>query len=80
MSYHGFDVKTGKWDTRLFPVTQNDTQIEGIQLDIERYNNAVRDYSKYAEHLAREFPIDIYEEMRKGNSIVFRPPQILTSA
>jgi hypothetical protein len=28
ISYYGFDVKTGKWDTRLFPVTQNDTQIE----------------------------------------------------
>jgi hypothetical protein len=80
MSYYGFDVNTGKWDTRLFPVTQNDAQMEGTQLDIERYNTAVRDYNKYAEHLAGEFHIDIYEEMKKGHSIVFRPPQILTSA
>jgi hypothetical protein len=36
MSYYGFNVKTGEWDTSLFPVTQNDSQLEGIQLDIER--------------------------------------------
>ena len=80
MSYYGFDVKTGKWDTRLFPVTQSDAQMDSIQLDIQRYNTAVRDYNKYAEHLAGEFHIDIYEEMKKGHSLVFRPPQILTSA
>ena len=53
---------------------------EGIQKDIERYNNALRDYNKYAEHLAGEFHIDMYREINKGHSIVFRPPQILTSA
>jgi hypothetical protein len=74
MSYYGFDPKTGRWDSRLFPVTQNDAQLEGIQKDIERYNNALRDYNKYAEHLAKELQIDIYEEMKKGHSIVFRPP------
>jgi hypothetical protein len=74
MSYYGFDPKTGKWDSRLFPVTQNDAQLEGIQKDIERYNNALRDYNKYAEYLAEELKIDIYEEMKKGHSIVFRPP------
>jgi hypothetical protein len=74
ISYYGFDAKTGKWDSRLFPVTQNDAQLEGIQKDIERYNNALRDYNKYAEHLAGEFHIDIYEEIKKGHSIVFRPP------
>ena len=74
MSYYGFDPKSGKWDSKLFPVTQNDAQLEGIQKDIERYNNALRDYNKYAEHLAKELQIDIYEEMKKGHSIVFRPP------
>jgi hypothetical protein len=74
MSYYGFDPKTGKWDSRLFPATQNDAQLDGIQKDIERYNNALRDYNKYAEHLAQELQIDIYEEMTKGHSIVFRPP------
>jgi hypothetical protein len=74
MSYYGFDVKTGKCNIRSVPITQNDVQMEGIQLDIERYNTAVRDYSKYAERLAKEFHIDIHQEMEKGHSIVFRPP------
>jgi hypothetical protein len=77
MHYYGFDPKTGKWDSRLFPATQNDAQLDGIQKDIERYNNALRDYNKYAEHLANELQIDIYEEMKKGHSILFRPPYIL---
>jgi hypothetical protein len=74
MSYYGFNVKSGKWNTRLFPITQTDAQIEGIQLDIERYNNAVRNYNKYAEHLAKEFCIDIEDEMKKGHPVVFHPP------
>jgi hypothetical protein len=79
MSYYGFDVKTGKWDTKCFPVTKNDAQQKGIQSDIERYNNAIRDYNKYAEHLAKEFYIDIYDEVKKGHVVVFRPPHILTN-
>ena len=79
MSYYRFDVKTGKWDTKRFPVTKNDAQLKGIQSDIERYNNAVRDYNKYAEHLAKEFCIDIYDEVKKGHVVVFRPPHILTN-
>ena len=35
MSYFGFDVKTGKWNIRSFPITHNDVQREGIQLDIK---------------------------------------------
>jgi hypothetical protein len=82
MSYYGFNVKTGEWDTSLFPVTQNDSQLEGIQLDIERYNTAVRNYNKYAEYLAKKLCINISDETKKGHTIVFRPPpsQILTFA
>ena len=79
MSYYGFDVKSGKWNTRLFPITQSDAQLEGIQSDIERYNNAVRDYNIYAEHLAKEYYIDIYDEMKKGHAVIFHPPHTLTS-
>ena len=74
MSYYGFDVKSGKWNTRSFLITPTDAQLEGIQSDIERYNNAVRNYNKYAEHLAKEFCINIYDEMKKGHPIVFHPP------
>jgi hypothetical protein len=74
MSYYGFNVKRCKWNTRLFPITQSDAQLEGIQSDVERYNNAVRDYNMYAEHLAKEFCIDIEDEMKKGHNVVFHPP------
>jgi hypothetical protein len=79
MSYYGFDVKSGEWNTRLFPVTQTDAQMEGIQSDVERYNNAVRNYNKYAEHLAKQFCIDIYDEMKRGHHVVFHRPSPITS-
>src|SRR5215207_4837475 len=78
MSYYGFDVKSGKWNTRLFPVTQNDAQLEGIQSDVERYNNAVRDYNIYAEYLAKEYCIDIYDEMKRGHAVIFHPPSAMS--
>ena len=74
MSYYGFDVTTGKWNTKQFPVTQTDAQMEGINYDIERYNKAVREYNKYAEHLAKKYYIDINDEIKKVRSVIFRPP------
>jgi hypothetical protein len=35
MSYYGFDMTTGKWNTKQFPVTQTDAQMEGINSDID---------------------------------------------
>jgi hypothetical protein len=52
MACYGFDVKSGKWDTTRFPVTKTDAQMEGIQSDIQRYNDAVQRYNEYAEYLA----------------------------
>jgi hypothetical protein len=48
--------------------------LEGIQSDVERYNNAVRDYNIYAEYSAKEHFIDIYDEMKKGHAVIFHPP------
>jgi hypothetical protein len=48
MSYYGLDPKTGKCNTKEFPVTPADAQIEGINSDINTYNKAVREYNKYA--------------------------------
>lgn len=74
ISYYGFDVTTGKWNTRQFPLTQNDAQMEGINSDIDRYNIAIREYNKYAEHLAKDYCIDINDEIKKGRGVIFRPP------
>jgi hypothetical protein len=74
MSYYGLDLKTGKWNTKQFPVTQTDTQMEGINSDINTYNKAVRDCNKYGEFLAKKYCIDIDEQVYKGGVIIFRPP------
>ena len=74
ISYYGFDVTTGKWNTRQFPLTQNDAQMEGINSDIDRYNIAIREYNKYTEHLAKDYCIDINDEIKKGRGVIFRPP------
>jgi hypothetical protein len=55
MSYYGLDLKTGNWNTKQFPVTQSDTQMEEIKSDIKTYNKAVRDFNMYEEFLARKY-------------------------
>jgi hypothetical protein len=73
MSYYGLDLKTGKWNTKQFPVTQTDTQMDGINSDISTYNKAVRDCNKYGEFLAKKYCIGIDEQVDKGSVIIFRP-------
>jgi hypothetical protein len=76
MSYYGLDLKTGKWNTKQFPVTQTDAQMEGINSDINTFNKAVRECNKYGEFLAKKYciDIDIDEQVDKGSVITFRPP------
>jgi hypothetical protein len=75
MSYYGLDPKTGKWNTKQFPVTQIDAQIEGINSDINIYNKAVRDCNKYGEFLAKNTALTLMnEQVYKGSVIIFRPP------
>jgi hypothetical protein len=82
ISYYGFNIKTGKWNTKQFSVTQTDAQMEGIISDVERYNKAVRDHNKYAEYLAKKYYIDINGEIKIGRNVIFCPspptnPQML---
>lgn len=72
MSYYGLDLKTGKWNTKQFPVTQTDAQIEGINSDIKTYNNAVRNFNMYEEFLAKKYCVN------KGGVIIFRPPSAIS--
>jgi hypothetical protein len=75
MAYYGFDVQSGKWDSKKFPVTKTDSQMEGIQSDIQKYNDSVQEYNKYIEYLATAYGIDIKSEIRKGRNVIFRPPE-----
>jgi hypothetical protein len=78
MSYYGSDLKTGKWNTRQFPVTQTDAQLEGINSDINTYNKAVRDCNKYGEFLAKKYCIDIDEQVYKSSVIILCPPSAIS--
>ena len=80
ISYYGFDVTTGKWNTKQFPITKTDAQMEGINSDIDRYNISIREYNKYADHLAKDYCIDINDEIKKGRSVIFRPPPLPSPA
>ena len=72
MSYYGLDLNTGKWNTKQFPVTQTDAQMEGINSDIRTYNNAVRNFNMYGEFLAKKYCVN------KGGVIIFRPPSAIS--
>jgi hypothetical protein len=82
MSYYGLDLKTGKWNTKQFPVTQTYAQMEGINSDINVYNKAVKECHKYGEFLAKKYCIDINERVDKGSVIIFGSPctEVKTSA
>ena|GEM_PF-2315224 len=78
MAYYGFDVQSGTWDNTKFPVTRTDSQIEGIQSDIQRYNEVIQEYNEYTEYLATMYGIDIQSEIRKGRNVIFRPPESIS--
>ncbi|MGD9534726.1 MAG: hypothetical protein AB7V56_13285 [Candidatus Nitrosocosmicus sp.] len=74
MNCYGLDTINSKWDLRNFPVTTTDTQMEGIQSDIQKYNETIRQYNEYSKHLGLEYGVDIVSEMKKGCKIIFRHP------
>jgi hypothetical protein len=74
MACYGFDVHSGKWDNTKFPVAKTDSQMEGIQSDIQRYNDTLQHYNEYVENLAITYGIDIQNEIRNGRNVIFRPP------
>jgi hypothetical protein len=56
MSQYGFDMKSGKWDTKIrsnFLFTKNDKEMRGINSDRLRFNEAVHQYNDYIEYLLR---------------------------
>lgn len=74
MKCYGLDSTNSKWDLTKFPVTTNDIQMEGIQYDIQKYNETIHQYNEYSKHLGLEYSIDIISEMNKGCNVIFRPP------
>jgi hypothetical protein len=74
MSHYGFDMKSGTWDTKLFPITQNDREIEGINSDRLRFNDAVEKYNDYIIHLSKKYHLHDLEGSSTSFIVSFRPP------
>jgi hypothetical protein len=70
MSHYGFDMKSGKWDTKQYPVTKNDKEMIGINSDRLRFNLAVQKYNNYIEYLSRKYHLKLFD--RPGNGFLYR--------
>jgi hypothetical protein len=73
MSYYGFDMKSGKWDTKQFPVTKNDKEMIGINSDRRRFSLAVQEYNNYVAYLSRKYHFKLFDRPGNGFFISVRP-------
>ena len=53
------------WDTKLFPITKKDKEIEGINTDRLRFNDAVKKYNDYVDSSVKEISVFMYLERVK---------------
>ena len=58
ISYYGFDMKSGKWNIKRFPITMSGREIEAIISDTAKFNEAVNQYNRYAENLLRKYRLN----------------------
>jgi len=75
MTYYGFDMKSGIWDTKLFPITKKDKEIEGINTDRLRFNDAVKNYIDYVIHLSKKYQLHDLGGSSISFIVSFHPPQ-----
>lgn len=74
LSQYGFHPKTGEFNSKLFPVTQTDKQLEGIESDVDTFNKAVSELNEYKAYLARKYNLDLAEEEKyKMNKYILLP-------
>jgi hypothetical protein len=62
LSQYGYNPKTDQWDTKLFPVTQTDRQMEGLESDIIKSREAIEEYNAFLEYLKRKYDINTDKE------------------
>ena len=75
MSFYGFDMKLGTWDTKLFPITKNDKKIEGINSDRLRFNEAVKEYNEFVNQLSKKYYRPDLAGSKTGFFVSIRPPR-----
>jgi hypothetical protein len=65
LSQYGFNKRAGEFNSKLFPVTKTDAQMEGAMSDINRAVKSVDDLKRYKEYLARKY--DILADLEQAN-------------
>ena len=58
----------------LFPITKNDKEIEGINSDRLRFNDAVKKNNDYVIHLSKKYHLHDLEGSSTSFIVSFRPP------
>jgi hypothetical protein len=58
LSQYGYDARKEIWDTRNFPITQTDKQMDGIRADIQSANKSIDEYNDFLEYLAEKYHVD----------------------
>jgi hypothetical protein len=74
VSQYGFHSKTGEFNPKLFPVTQNDAQLEGIRSDVDTLNKAISELNGYKAYLARKYNLDLAEEEKYNEQVYYLLP------
>jgi hypothetical protein len=74
VSQYGFHPKTGEFNPKLFPVTQNDAQMEGIRSDVDTLNKAISELNEYKAYLARKYNLDLAEEQKYKEQVYYLLP------
>ena len=74
VSQYGFHPKTGEFNSKLFPVTQNDAQLEGIRSDVDTLNKAISELNGYKAYLARKYNLDLAEEQKYKEQVYYLLP------
>ncbi|MDQ6864982.1 MAG: hypothetical protein M3044_14300 [Thermoproteota archaeon] len=74
VSQYGFHSKTGEFNPKLFPVTKNDAQLEGIRSDVDTLNKAISELNGYKAYLARKYNLDLAEEEKYKEQVYYLLP------
>ena len=54
---YGYDPYKGDCDTKKFPITKEDKQMENIDKDLDNYNKTVEEYRNYIKELIKKYDI-----------------------
>ena len=54
---YGFDIYTGDFNAKKFPITKEDSQSKNIAKDFDNYDQALSEYNYYLKELIKKYNI-----------------------